>query len=223
MTKRVQPAASMADQVYTVLHESIMSGEYPAGYRLRIRDLAAEVGTSEMPVREAIRRLEEAGFAERVPHKGAVVKGLEPAELLHVYGVRTILEVEAARLGTARADEKCVDRMRTELDLMGRAMTDGAVTDYLDHDEKLLATLYEASGNPVLLTTIRGLWQQCRAYKTVGARSTLEQPDAGVLLHYQQLLVDAAAAGDFDASASITHDSLTNATERIKAQLPTAR
>ncbi|MFG2888144.1 GntR family transcriptional regulator [Streptomyces sp. NPDC048248] len=77
-----------------------MSGELPAGDRLRIRGLAAEVGTSEMPVREAIRRLEEAGFVERTPHKGAVVKGLNLAELVHLHDVRRLLEVETARAGT---------------------------------------------------------------------------------------------------------------------------
>ena len=81
----------LTDQVYAVLHEAIISGEMPAGSRLRVRDLAEQVGTSVMPVREAIRRLEEAGLAEREPHKGAVVKGLTLAELVHVYDVRRLL------------------------------------------------------------------------------------------------------------------------------------
>src|SRR6185437_17137139 len=99
--KRLKPTL-LTDQVYAVLHEAIISGDLPAGTRLRVRDLAAQVGTSVMPVREAIRRLEEAGLAERSPHKGAVVKGLTLPELIHVYDVRRMLEVEAARLG-ARA------------------------------------------------------------------------------------------------------------------------
>jgi DNA-binding GntR family transcriptional regulator len=57
LPKRVTPTL-LTDQVYAVLHEAIISGELPAGSRLRIRDLAAQVGTSVMPVREAIRRLE---------------------------------------------------------------------------------------------------------------------------------------------------------------------
>ena len=53
----------LTDQVYAVLHQAIVSGELPAGSRLRVRDIAAQVGTSVMPVREAIRRVEEAGLA----------------------------------------------------------------------------------------------------------------------------------------------------------------
>ena len=87
-----------------MIHEAIMNGDLPAGSRLKVRDLAEQVGTSVLPVREAIRRLEEAGLAERSPHKGAVVKDLTLEELVHVYDVRRLLEVEAAR--RCRADRR---------------------------------------------------------------------------------------------------------------------
>ncbi|MBD0844633.1 GntR family transcriptional regulator [Streptomyces sp. TRM68416] len=219
MSKRVEPSPSLTDQVYAVLHEAITSGEYPAGYRLRIRDLAAEVGTSVMPVREAIRRLEEAGFAERVPHKGSVVKGQHLAELLHIYDTRQVLEVEAARRGATRIDEADAARMREEFELMRRAIADGAVAPYLDHDEALLAILYEAAGNPVLVNTIRTLWQHCRAYKVVGARAALDAPGDDTLWRYQEQLLKAAHARDGAAAAAITNESLANATDRIKEQL----
>ncbi|MGW6402562.1 GntR family transcriptional regulator [Streptomyces sp. NPDC055134] len=219
VSKRVEPSPSMADQVYAVLHTAITSGEYPAGYRLRIRDLAAEVGTSEMPVREAIRRLEEAGFAERVPHKGAVVKGLQLAELLHVYEVRRLLEVAAARVGAELIGATDISRLRKELKSLRRAITDRAVTPYLDHDETLLSVVYEAAGNPVLTDTIRTMWQQCRAYKTVGAGAALEGADIASLWRYQDQLVDAVAAHDAEAAAAITSESLDAAIDRIKNQL----
>ncbi|MFB7756631.1 GntR family transcriptional regulator [Streptomyces sp. NPDC056121] len=218
-SKRLEPALSMADRVYAVLHESIMSGEFPVGYRLRIRDLAALVGTSEMPVREAIRRLEEAGFAERVPHRGSVVKGLDLAELVHAYDVRLLLEVEATRLGAARIGKADITRMRDGLVRMRQAIAEGEVMDYLDRDEAVLEILYEASGNPVLVDTVRSLWAQCRAYKTVGARSALDKPGDDALWSHQERLVEAVEAGDADAAAAVTRESLASATDRIKAQL----
>lgn len=223
MSKRVEPSPSLTDQVYAVLHRSIMSGDYPAGYRLRIRDLAAEVGTSVMPVREAIRRLEEAGFARRVPHKGAVVTGLELDELVHAYDVRLLLEVEAARAGTARIDAADVARIGEELAHLRQAVTEGAVAAYLDHDEALLTLLYQAAGNPILLSTIRTLWQQCRAYKSVGARATLGKPGDERLCRFQERLVDAVVAGDSEAAAAVTHESLVTAATRIKEQLEAVR
>src|SRR6478735_10170810 len=110
MTKRAETSL-LTDQVYETMHEAIMNGDLPAGSRLRIRDIAAQVGTSVMPVREAIRRLEEAGLAERVPHKGAVVKRLGLVELMHIYDARRVLETEAARRGARAMTRAAVQAM----------------------------------------------------------------------------------------------------------------
>ena len=218
MSKRAETSL-LTDQVYDMIHESIMNGDLPAGARLRVRDLAEQVGTSVMPVREAIRRLEEAGLAERSPHKGAVVKGLTLAELVHVYDVRRLLEVEAARLGTQRISAADSTRMQDEFALMRTALDERRVVAYLDHDEALLAILYEAAENPVLVDTIRTLWQRCRAYKIVGAEGTIDTTEDDSLWTYQQRLVDAAREHDDAAAAAVNNDSLLDATARIKVQL----
>jgi DNA-binding GntR family transcriptional regulator len=207
----------LTDQVYAVLHKAIVSGELPAGARLRVRDLAEEVGTSVMPVREAIRRLEEAGLAEREPHKGAVVKGLTLEELVHVYDVRRLLEGEAAQLGAERMTDGDCERMQAEYDAMVSAIGERRVVDLLDHDEALLTVLYAASGNPVLVNLIRTLWQRCRAYKIVGAQGTLDADAADSLWRYQKDLVAAARERDGAAALSVSDASLDDATQRIRA------
>ena len=202
-----------------MIHEAIMNGELPAGSRLRVRDLAEQVGTSVLPVREAIRRLEEAGLAERWPHKGAVVKGLTLEELVHVYDVRRLLEVEGARLGAQRIIPEDCDKMQAEYDLMRSAIAEGRVVALLDHDDALLTILYNAAGNPVLLETIRTLWYRCRAYKIVGARGTLDSAGDDSLWRYQQDLIAAARNHDAAAAAAVNEESLVNATDRIRALL----
>lgn len=217
-----EPSSTLlTDQVYSAIHQSIMNGELPAGSRLRIRDLAAQVGTSVMPVREAIRRLEEAGLAERVPHKGAVVKSLTFEELVQVYDVRLLLEVEAARLGAQRITQVEATAMKAEFDAMRAAILDGRVVALLDHDEELLSILYRASGNPVLMNTVRGLWQHCRAYKIVGATGAVDTGDVASLWVYQERLVEAAMSGDSATAAGISYDSLVSATNRIRRSLET--
>ncbi|MBV6755028.1 GntR family transcriptional regulator [Rhodococcus opacus] len=220
MSKRAEPTL-LTDQVYSMIHESIMNGDLPAGARLRVRDLAEQVGTSVMPVREAIRRLEEAGLAERVPHRGAVVKGLTLAELVHVYDVRRLLEVEAARLGAERISAEDCDRMQAEFTLMRAAVDEGRVVALLDHDEALLSILYEAAANPVLLQTIRNLWNHCRAYKIVGAQGSLDSGGDDPLWRFQERLVAAARDRSGDSAAAVNEESLLDATDRIKALLAT--
>jgi DNA-binding GntR family transcriptional regulator len=172
-----------------------------------------------MPVREAIRRLEEAGLAERQPHKGAVVKGLTLEELVHVYDARRLLEGEAARLGAERITEEDTDRMQAEYDLMRNAIAEGRMVDHLDHDENMLTILYNASGNPVLVNLIRNLWQHCRAYKVVGAQTPPESLDDDYFWRYQEALLTAARKHDPVAAGSASAASLLEASERIKAQL----
>lgn len=219
LSRSLQPQL-LADQVYDVLHDAIVSGELPAGSRLRIRDVAAQVGTSVMPVREAIRRLEEGGFAHREPHKGAIVKGLTLEELIHVYDVRKVLEREAARLGSERISADGCARMEAEYGFMRAAIAEGRLVDHLRHDERLLTALYEASGNPVLVSTIQSLWKQCLAYKVVGIKSTFDSTKSNELLWcYQRDLVTAARANDPEAAVAASEASLDVAAAEIRTRL----
>ncbi|MHC6231955.1 GntR family transcriptional regulator [Arthrobacter sp. MMS24-T111] len=218
ISQRAEPTL-LTDQVYSMIRAAILSGDLPAGSRLKVRDLAEQVGTSVMPVREAIRRLEEIGLAEREPHKGAVVKTLTFEELIHVYDVRRLLETEAARLGSENVSSDDCDRMQAEYDLMRKAIDERQVIPTLDHDEAMLAILYQAAGNPVLLQMIRSLWQQCRAYKIVGAQGSLDNGNDDSLWRYQQDLITAARNSDPAAAAAVNSASLLDASERIKARL----
>ena len=90
----------------------------------------------------------------------------------------------------------------------------------LDHDEALLTILYSASGNPVLVDTIRTLWQHCRAYKLVGAKGTLDaEGPTDLLWRYQHDVVAAARKRDGVAARSVSDASLDDATQRIRALL----
>ena len=205
----------LTDRVFDTIHAAIMSGELAAGTQLKVRDLAKQVGTSVMPVRESIRRLEESGLAVREAHKGAVVKSLTMAELVQTYEVRTLLEVEAARRGgSAVTDDDC----RAMADLcaqLERAVDEGSIVDALDLDEKMLCILYTASGNPVLVESIRGLWQRCRAYKIRGAQRAGEMSDR-TLWSFQPRIVAAAERRDGTAAAAITKESMLSAMDRIR-------
>ncbi len=208
----------MTDQVYAMLHEAILNGDLAAGTPLRFKELAEQVGTSTMPVREALRRLEAAGLAERAPHRGVIVKEISLKELVPVYEVRHMLEPQAARLGSLNISAEDCDRMEAEYVLLREAFNEGRVVALLDHDEAILSILYGASGNPVLLQMIQTLWQQCRAYKIVGAQGRLADGDDS-LWHYQEELIAAARKNDADAAASISDTSLTDASNRIKEAL----
>jgi DNA-binding GntR family transcriptional regulator len=208
----------VADQVYEVLENAILTGVLESGSPLRVRDLAAMVGTSVMPVREAIRRLDEAGLATSVPHRGSVVRTFTATELIHIYGVRTILEVEAALQGAPRISRTDVRLMEATCGKMRRAVADGRIPEALDLDEDVLRILYRASGNPVLVSTIEQLWRQCRPYKVIGATEAVAKNDS-TLWTPQPALVQALLDGDTAAATTITADSLASALRRLELRL----
>lgn len=209
----------VADQVYEALRTAILTGELAGGSPLRVRDVAAMVGTSVMPVREAIRRLEETGLATRVAaHRGAVVREFTVGELIHIYNVRAILEIEAARLGAANITDTDVAGMEAACARMQKAVKERRVWDALDDDEDLLRTLYKAGGNPVLVDVIENLWLQCRPYKVIGATEAIEHHDIS-LWTPQPAILEAARARNSKEAAKLTKQSLASARQRLERRL----
>ena len=215
---RIPPAALLTDRVFDTIHAAIMRGDLPGGSQLKVRDLAEQVGTSVMPVREAIRRLEESGLAVREPHKGAVVRSLTTTELVQTYEVRILLEAEAARLGAEQVSDGDCTAMLGLCDQLGPAIETGDVVRFVDLDEAILTVLYTAAGNPVLLESIRGLWQRCRGYKIRGTQRARDLSD-DVLWSFQPRIVAAAQQRDGELAATVTRESLVSATDRLHATL----
>lgn len=219
---KLEPNALVGEQVFDAIHRSIINGELKAGERLRIRNLAEQLGTSVMPVREALRRLEEGGLVETVPYRGAVVKGFTAQELLHIYAVRRVLEVEAARLGTVNLSDSDVVNLHADYGNMMAALKRGDLSECLAQDENFLSRIYSASGNPVLTDSIERLWTQCRAYKLIGAQRAVADGTQKMLWEFQEQMLAAAAARDGRLMARLNESSILAAMERIRAALPAA-
>ncbi|GAB3182612.1 GntR family transcriptional regulator [Nesterenkonia halophila] len=213
----VQPTL-VADQVYAALEGWIMDGTLPAGEPLRIQKISEMVGTSVMPVREAIRRLTEAGLASTQPHKGAVVRTFTIAELINIYDVRTLLEVDAAEKGAPHLSGRSIEQMEDSCRRMFEAVDEGRVSDALNCDEEIIGTVYDAAGNGVLMSMIENLWTQCRPYKVMGAQEAIDQGD-GSLWEPQPALIEAVKHGDAERARSITERSLLSARRRLERRL----
>lgn len=201
----------IADQVYRYFEDQILTGDFPGGMHLRVRQLAEMTGTSVMPVREAISRLEDAGLADRTPHRGALVKSFSPEELIEIYQVRQLLEPVAARLGAARLVQEDIKQMGTSLKQMRAALKKSDFRALLSADADMLETLYRASGQTLLWELIQMLLKRSYLYRfTVVARSS---PDQIVERNAQIIL--AAKSGDVESVEKITVAALKEALEAL--------
>lgn len=145
---------TLADQAYDHLLRMILAGELEPGSRLQETDLAARLGVSRTPVREALGRLSEFGVVETRANHSAVVRHLGPQELIHFHQVREALEGMAAELAFGRLTDDDFAR----LGALEAAARDEARPDHLTafnaFDLELHETVAARSGNPVLLREV---------------------------------------------------------------------
>src|SRR5512137_1274847 len=97
MTAAPISRSSFVDQAYRAIKQRIVSGDFGPGIQLNIDALARQLGVSNSPVREALRRLENERWVETIPFRGAFVRPFDKSELTDLYELRGMLEVSALR------------------------------------------------------------------------------------------------------------------------------
>jgi len=106
----------LSDLVYRQLRDAIIDGRLAAGIWLRQEALAKELGTSQLPVREAIRRLAAEGLAVLIPYKGVQVVEFSPEDIIDMFNVRMTLESMAIRYATPLISAQALDDLQKNLD-----------------------------------------------------------------------------------------------------------
>jgi DNA-binding GntR family transcriptional regulator len=144
------------------LRDAITSGSLAPGERLRTQELAEELGVSRIPVRETLHTLQAEGLVEFHPHRGAVVASFSSDEIVEVFLLRSLLEPAAARLAVARNEDGLSAHLGHLIDQMETAEDDPS--RWIDLDKEFHATLYQASGHPMLCQLIERLRASIERY-----------------------------------------------------------
>lgn len=125
----------LRDQIREQLRKRIIDGRLPPGARLVERELAAELGVSRVPVREAVRMLESEGFVQVVPRRGVVVKQLSRTDVEELFDVRESLEVLATRRAAENSRPADLRRLAQHLKKARRALDTGKIEQFGDANE----------------------------------------------------------------------------------------
>lgn len=148
---RELPSGYRVEEAYRHLKTRIMSADLPPGASLNELEIAAALGTSRTPVREAIRKLEQEGLAMRYPNRGAIVTKLSMTDVLEIWQLREILEPAACRLAADRIDRDALARIeRTILGLQGQEMGPEGYEAFLRADMDLHGLIVDSTGNAAL-------------------------------------------------------------------------
>lgn len=156
---------TLAEKAFAMLHDAIIVGELRPGERLPIGDLAEAMHLSQMPIREALRRLDADGLVENIPHRGASVAGLTIEDLLEVYDARLLLELPAIESAARRFTAEDAREAAGSLARLEQATERGEKAQALSAHTAFHFGLYQASGKRWLPRLISPLWDNAERYR----------------------------------------------------------
>jgi DNA-binding GntR family transcriptional regulator len=163
--------APLRQAVYDALAEMIITRELQPGEHLVENELAAQLGVSRQPVREALQRLQNEGWVDLRPALGAFVHVPTDAEADQLLAVRTLLEAESARLAARHATPEHVEHL-WELQRTGeKALAAEDQEGLVAANAALHAYLVLMSGNTVLADVIASVDRRVRWYYLPIARA----------------------------------------------------
>ena len=157
----------LSDQVKDRLLQAILAGRYPPGARIVETRVARELGTSQAPVREALRDLEALGVVETAAFRGARVRRPSAAELLDGFIVRAELESLGARLAIPRLTDDDICVLAADIEEMRRSADEGDFHAEAAADAAFHGRIVELAGNATLQRVWKTLEPFSRTYITM--------------------------------------------------------
>lgn len=207
---------ALTDEVYEHLVATIMDQRVAPGAPLRTQALAAELGTSLTPVREALARLEPTGLIVREPRRGyAVAPMLSPAELDDVLELRAVVEPYLARRACERVGPELLAELEEALERQVAAPTGPdyqAYRPYLEADREVHGLIAAASGSAAAERAFGSLSLFLKRYQFFERHVVT---DAAQTRAEHAAVVAAVGAGDPDAAARAMATHLAAVRERI--------
>jgi DNA-binding GntR family transcriptional regulator len=191
---------SLVDRAYREIRRRILDNEYPPAHQVLEHELAAELGMSRTPVREALIRLKNEKFIQIIPRHGMRVVPLSLDELREVYEVLTALELAAIeRLVRSGPDDTALSALNQSIGEMEMAVkqrdTDGRVRAI----ERFHRALIDFCGNARLKSMAYMMWDQ--GHRARMATSRL-RTDLELSNQEYRAVADAIRRGDVQAAVA---------------------
>ena len=160
---RSQPYQTKTEWIYAQLREMIHSGEMAATTRLPLAPLAERFGTSEIPVREALRMLQRDGLVTIESHRGAAVAEVSWEQLFEAIVIRTHLEILATQLAVPHHNQATIAELWAEvgrMDELADSPSPTSADDFSLSNRRFHLVLYGPCPFPLLREQIEELWDR---------------------------------------------------------------
>ena len=205
---------TLATLAHRELERMILSGHVPAGGKLNEADVAAQLGVSRGPVREAFRALEETGLVRIEKNRGVFVRQISVEEADEIYDVRAILDEMIGRRVARAAKGEQIAHLRALIAQMEGAVARSDSSNYYAANIEFHDALARFAGNAKLLEMYRRLVNELSLYR----RKTFEQ---GAILptsvREHRRIVEAIVAQNADVAGRLMRDHAVASRERMHA------
>jgi DNA-binding GntR family transcriptional regulator len=191
------------------LRDAIRTGRFAPGARIVERPVAQELGISAIAVRDALARLTQEGWVERLPRRGARVRDPGPAELDDITAVRVLVEGEALARASVALDDATERELRALLTGMEQAAGRGDRSALLAQDEAFHAALWRAAGSATLEELLGNLTARVIPLVRGSIDGMPEAELAAMRGWHEELLVGVLAGPDEARAAVARHAELT--------------
>jgi len=181
--------------VYRVLRAAILDGRVPPGGQLREAYIAADLGISRSPLREALTRLEEEGLVVKFPFRGAFVVEVSAHDVAEIASIRLRVEPFAGELSMAALRGPQRPLLVSTLEDLSRATEDNDIPASIDAHLRFHRLFYDFSGHSILQNLWNGWESKLRLYLAADHRS---YSDVHEIAHEHEGLVARVLEGDVD-------------------------
>ena len=152
-------------RITAILKKALFSGEYKSGDELSLTDIAAKLGVSRTPIREAIRKLELEGLVLMIPRRGAEVARISEKSLKDVLEVRRSLEELAIELACQRMTEEDMQALEEAQKAFKAAIDQGDAMKIAETDEAYHDVIYHSTRNKRLVQILNNLREQMYRFR----------------------------------------------------------
>jgi DNA-binding GntR family transcriptional regulator len=188
----------LSAQVKDRILQWILEGELAPGSRIVETRVARRLGTSQAPVREALRDLASLGFVDIRPYQGSRVRQPSPVELREAIVVRGELEALAGRLAATRMTDECLERLESLMAAMAASAERGDPHQQALENTEFHAAIVEVAAN----RSLERLWRMLEPFGRTYVTATMPGIDLRWLGERHRTIIEALRDRDPERSAA---------------------
>ena len=213
LTMNMNAYLPLRDVVFNTLREAILKGDLKPGERLMELQLASKLGVSRTPIREAIRMLEQEGLAVTTPRKGAEVAKMTLKDMEDVLEIRDALDELAVRIACQKISDEQLKQLEDMKELFEKSTQTGNVKKIAEADVTFHDVIYEATGNPKLVTLLNNLREQVYRYRVEYIKDPKNYP---TLIAEHEAILESLKNRDVKNAVEAMHVHVANQAEAVK-------